>query len=207
MRTALIALILMTATAHADSNELWFGGGSRALRSTSADAVTSDSLGIGALGYEHALPVDIPRIALWAEAGFAWGSADGTMFQALTTHLSTQMFVVGARAHYRLHRLVDVTTRLDLGTARTALWVNNASDAGWAAVAQSALGVDLFASRQPAFGIGVRAELGYTITSSVALTPHSDQSSDTLQLKMADASIGHLDLSGPWFAVSLIGAF
>ena len=206
MRT-LIILLIATATAHADGNELWFGGGTRALRSTSADAVTSDSLGIGALGYEHALPVEIPRVALWAEAGFSWGAADGNMFQTLKTHLDTQLFVVGARAHYRLHRLIDATARVDLGTARTALWVNDASDAGWAAVAQGAVGLDLFAARSPGFGIGLRAELGYTATSGVALTPHSDQQGDTLQLKMAGASIGHLDLSGPWLAISLIGAF
>ena len=208
MRASIIMVLFAASAAHADGNEITAGGGSRALRSTSADAVTSDSLGMGALGYAHALDIGpVPRLALWAEAGFDWGSADGTMFQTMTTHVTSQMFVAGVRAHYTLHRLIDATARLDLGTARAALSIDSASDSGWGAVAQGALGVDLYAEHTPSFGIGLRAELGYTATSAVALTPHTDSPSDTLKLQMTDASIGHLDLSGPWFAVSLIATF
>jgi len=209
MRHSIFCVVLLAApAARADGNELAIGGGSRALRSASADAVTADSLGMGSLGYAHALDIGpVPRLALWAEAGFDWGSATGTMFQTHATKVSTEVVVVGLRAHYTLHRLIDATARVDLGTARTALSLDNASDSGWGAVAEGALGVDLFASRSPTFGIGLRTELGYTATSAVAITPHTDQPSDTLKLQMIESSIGHLDLSGPWFGISVIGTF
>ncbi len=206
MRAAII-ILFAASTAHADGNELWFGGGSRALRSASADAVTADSLDIGALGYARALDLDVPRIAIAAETGFSWGTASGTMFQTLDTKISTQAFFVGARARYPLHRMIDATARLDVGSARAALAVASGSDSGWGAMAQGALGLDLYAARSPEFGLGLRTELGYVATTAIAMTPRADQPRDTLQLQMADASIGHLDLSGPWFAISVIGTF
>src|SRR4051794_13146903 len=98
MRTILL-LLLAAHTAYAD-DQIWVGGGERALRSTSGDAVTADGLAIGSLGYAHAVVLDVPGIRVWGEAGFSWGAADGTMFQTMDTHVSTQMFTAGARAQY-----------------------------------------------------------------------------------------------------------
>jgi hypothetical protein len=207
---AFILIVLAATTAYADDHELSLGGGTRALRSASADAVTADSLATGAIGYAHQLDVAIvPRLSIWLDTGFGWGAASGTMFQTLSTHVSTDMIFAGARTRYALHQLVDATARFDLGTARTALSLDDGtttvSDSGWGVLVQGAVGVDLFASHSPSVGFGLRAELGYTATSAVALTPHTDNGSDTLKLQMSDASIGHLDLSGPFFAISLIG--
>jgi hypothetical protein len=208
MRAVITSLLLCAAaTAHADGNELWFGGGSRALRSASADAVTSDSLAIGAFGYAHALEVAIPRMAVWVEAGFGWGSASGMMFQSMQTHVGTQAFMIGGRAHYALHRLIDATARFDVGTARTSLSIDDASDSGWGETAYGAVGFDFFAERTEKLAIGLRLELGYTAATPVALTPRAEQSGDTLKIAMAEASIGHLDLGGPTFAVSLVAGF
>jgi len=205
MRTILL-LLLLTHTAYAD-DQIWIGGGSRALRSASADAVTGDSLAMGTLGYAHALAVDVPGVALWAEAGFGWGDADGKMFQTMDTHIGTQMFLVGGRAHYALARIVDATARVDVGTAHTSLDVVNLSDAGWGAVAQGALGIDVYAGRLPQFSLGLRTELGYTFASGVALTPHPEVPDGTIRIDMNAASVGKLDLSGRFFAISLVGAF
>jgi hypothetical protein len=205
MRTILL-LLLATHTASAD-DQIWIGGGARALRSTSADAVTGDSLPLGMLGYAHALPVDVPGIRLWAEAGFSWGAVDGTMFQTMDTHVSTDMFIAGARAQYPLLRWLDATGRADVGTAHTSLDVANLSDGAWGALAQGAVGFDLYASRTPVFSLMLRTELGYTLTQAVGLTPHADVPDGTIRIDANAASIGHLDLSGRWFAFSLVGAF
>jgi hypothetical protein len=214
MRIAIpIALIFATSVAHADHNEVLLGGGTRALRSSSADAVTADSLGIGGVGYARELGLEpVSHLALWAESRFDWGTVDGNMFQTMSTHVASGSLVVGGGARYALHRLVGATARVDLGTARTSLSLNDgsghtASDSGWGAVVQGALGVEVFLERSQVFGFGLRAELGYTATSGVALTPHADSSSDTLKLQMTDASIGHLDLSGPSFALAMVGQF
>jgi hypothetical protein len=208
MRIAI--LLLVCSTAYAD-NELSLGGGSRALRSSSADAVTGDSLGIGGLGYARRLAIDAAPVALWAEAGFGWGDADGDMFETMSTQIRTYAVTAGVRASYPLHRLIDATARIDVGTARTSLAVSEGmakvSDSGWGALAQGALGADLFASRSPVFSLGMRLELGYTQATGIGLTPRPDSQADTLKLATAEASIGHLDLSGPFFAISALAQF
>jgi hypothetical protein len=209
MRTLLL-IAMLGSTADADDNEIWLGGGSRALRSSSADAVTGDSLGVGSLGYARRLELPAP-VAVWIDAGFGWGGADGTMFQTLQTQLDTYAFTAGVRASYRLHRLVDATARVDLGTARTALALSDGmtteSDSGWGALVQGALGTDLYAARSPVFALGVRVELGYTRATGVALAPRADMPSDTLKIATTQASIGHLDLSGPFLVVSALTRF
>jgi hypothetical protein len=135
MRTA-IALILLTATASAGNNELTITETSRALRTSSANAITEDSLIGGELAYSRKLDVSfMPKLELWTVGTFAWGVADGTMFQTLTTELDTLALTVGARARYRLHHRLDASARLDIGATRAAFSVrddmdHSASDAG-----------------------------------------------------------------------------
>ena len=72
----LAATLALGATAHANNNELTLGSSSRTLHSASANALTTESLEGGALTYARQLPIEvIPQLAVWAEAGFAWGDA------------------------------------------------------------------------------------------------------------------------------------
>src|SRR5690606_34187492 len=79
MRTAILlcfATTAATATAYADNNELTIGGTARALRTTSANALTDDSLGGGTFAYARRLDLELlPGLELWPEATFAWGAA------------------------------------------------------------------------------------------------------------------------------------
>ena len=87
------ALAATGAPAHADPtpNELSFGGTARALRSSSANALTADNLAGITLGAARDLGIldggPLPGLSLWAEAGLAATSADGTMFQSLSTSI------------------------------------------------------------------------------------------------------------------------
>ena len=56
-------------------------------------------------------------------------------------------------------------------------------------------------------GLGVRLEAGYVAAQGIALTLHSDRPDDALPLAMTELSLGHLDLSGPSAALSLLGQF
>ena len=214
MRTAIV-LLLFTATAHADRNELTIGSSTRALRTTSANALTEDSLTGGALAYARQLDLQlVPGLELWAQATFAWGGAEGTMFQTVTTELDTLAFTAGGGVRYPLwRRVVAATGRLELGTARAAVELrdgagHSASDRGWGATTSATAGLELYAVRRPQFGFGVRVELGAVATSSIPLTATpADTGGNTLELEMTAASLGSLNLSGPVFAASLVGQF
>src|SRR5512133_3067751 len=84
MRNALLVLLLLGSTAHADdanNDEIWIGGGVRALHATSANALTGDSLGGSSFGYARDLGLPtVPGLALWAEAGMSVGGANGMLF-------------------------------------------------------------------------------------------------------------------------------
>jgi len=208
MRAA-IALILVTAgSAAAGNNEITLGSWNRALRSASADAVTDRGLAGGLLTYARALDVDVmPRLALWAEAGFAWAGTSGTMFETMNTDVGNLAFTVGGRARYLAYDHLAVSARLDIGTARTSLTLSqggySADDSGWGAVATGAVAVDLLA----ASWLGLRVELAYVKASAPSLSPHQSGDDGTLKLPMSDASFGHLDLSGPAFYLSLVSQF
>lgn len=219
---ALLALVFLplglTAaanSAHADTNhdELWLGGGSRALRSSSANALTDANLAGTTLGYARDLGLAIvPDLAVWAEAGMATGDAQGTMFQTLATEISTIGLTGGLRARYQLHRLIAASARFELGAQRARVAITDhaggsASDHGWGTMASAGAALDLFAAARPPFGIGVRAELGYVVAQAISLTARRDTGGDTLMLPASEAALGNLDLSGPTFAVSLVGQF
>jgi hypothetical protein len=210
---ALVALLVLTAPAFADTHEVSIGSTSRTLRTDSANALTGESLGGGALSYGHALGMELlPGLAVWAEGSFGWGSADGTMFQTLSTELDSLSFTVGARARYPLRNRIVANARVDLGLARAAVQLrddtgHSASDHGWGAMSQVALGLDLFAIRRSELSLGIRLELGYVGATPVQLTTAPSDSDGTLQLEMTTASLGSLNLSGAVFEVSIVSDF
>jgi hypothetical protein len=211
MRIAILVLLL-TTSARAGNNELTITETTRALRTNSANAVTEDSLFGGELLYARRVSV-MPRLELWAEGTFAWGVADGTMFQTLTTEIDTLALTIGARARYALHHRFDAHARIDLGATRAALSIrdemgHSASDDGWGAITSAAVGIDCYAFHGERYALAMRFELGAVATSSIPLTATPDSGSEeTLQLEMTAASLGSLNLSGPVFAVSLVGQF
>lgn len=214
MTRVLLVMLALGGSAHAGDNEISIGPTTRALRTSSANTITDDSLGGGQLGYGRALGMQLlPDLALWAEGSFAWGSADGTLFQSLSTELDTIAFTLGARARYPLHTRIVAHARLDLGTSRAALAIRDdhghtARDRGWGATTQAAVGIDLHALRRPGLSLGIRFELGYVAASSISLTAEPEKpDDDTLHLQMTAAGLGSLNLSGPVFAVSAMSEF
>lgn len=218
-RTPLLCLLLLgvaAAPARAgDRNELAIGSWSRALRSPSANAVTADNLVGGALAYARDLRLGpVPGLALWAVGSFTWAGAEGTMFQTLATDVEVLGLSAGGRARYRLRDRIVASARLDLGAARTRLRLEDAmghtaSDARWGAIATAAVGLELLALAGPRFALGVRAELGYVVARAPALTasPDGGGGDDVIRLPATEASLGHLDLGGRFFGLSLVSRF
>jgi hypothetical protein len=211
---ALLWLTVSAAPAHAESNrhELWIGGSARALRSSSANALTDRNLGGASLGVARDLGISlVPGGGIWLEAGMTTGTADGTMFQTLLTELATLEFTGGLRARYPLHRLIIASARVDLGAQRVRLDVSGAgttaSDHSWGPIASAGAALDLFAKASAPFGFGLRLELGYVVAPGLSLTPHRELPDDMLTLPMTDFSLGKLDLGGPTFAASFVGQF
>jgi len=214
MRLA-IALLFIASTAHADdtnNDEVWIGGGARALHSTSANALTGNSLSGSWLGYARDLGYSpVPGLGLWAEAGVSVGTAKGTLFQTMATDITAASILVGVRASYQLHRHIAATARLDLGVQHASVSLDDgsttASDGGWGATTQAAIGVELLALDRPPFGLGVRIEYGYELAQSIGITPRPDRAGDALQLPMTEYSLGRLDLTGKTVSMALVGQF
>ncbi|NVB77219.1 MAG: hypothetical protein HOV81_02385 [Kofleriaceae bacterium] len=216
MRIAACLILLAASTAHAGgANEFNIGSSSRGLHSDSANAVTADSLGSGNLGVGRTLDLElVPGLQLSAIGNFAWGGADGEMFQTMSTELDTLSLTVGGRARYPLRtRYIVATARLDIGMARAAVAIRDdadhtASDSGWGATSTAAAGLELYAVSTTKFKLGIRFELGYTATSNVELVATPETGSEgTLQLAMTAASLGSLDLSGSFLGFSVVSQF
>lgn len=215
----LFGLFGMTAStaapAHAEGNrqELWIGGSARALRSPSANALTDSNLGGTSLGYARDLGLGlVPGGGIWLEAGLVTGAADGTMFQTLSTEITTLDLTGGLRARYPLHRLLVASARIDLGAQRVRVDIDDhassaASDHSWGPIASAGAALDLFAKASAPFGFGVRVEVGYVLAPGLSLDPHRRVSGDVIMLPMTDFALGKLDVGGPTFAASLIGQF
>jgi len=211
---ALLVLMLVASTAAAEpANEVWLGSYTRAMHASSANAVTKDSLGGGTLGYARSLDlVDLmPGLHTWATGGFAWGSADGTMFSTLTTELDTLAFTFGGRARYDVWRHLAVGGRIDLGMQRAALELTEGdrhlSDSGWGMTSTAAASLDLLLIASRSFKLGARFELGYTLTSAIALAPAEANDESTIMLSSSQASLGHLDLGGKFFSFTVMSQF
>jgi len=215
MRAHLAVLLVLAsaAPALADAhNEVSIGSYSRAMHASSANAVTSDSLGGGVLGYARELDLGLmPRLQTWATAGLAWGGADGTMFSTLTTELDTLSLTVGGRARYQVFRRLAAGARVDIGTARAALTLREGnrelSDHGWGGTTTAAASLDLLGFAGPDFKLGLRLELGYTMTSAIELAPAEANDASMIQLGMSQASLGHLDVGGKFFAFTMLSQF
>ena len=216
---AISVIVLVTSAAgaaSADNHEILVGWQDRSMRAPSADAVTGDNLGGAQVGYAHVLPVaTLPGLELWLGGGMELGVAEGEMFQTLSSELSTVAFVATARARYWLWRPVFATARLSLGAVDTSLSLTDqagmkVSDGSWGTVGTAAAGLDVMISRDMPIlrSLGVRVELGYTRASAPALTLRPDQPDNgTLRLPMTEASIGHLDLSGRFVAITCFSEF
>ncbi len=219
MRKILAAALLTSASiAHAGTpgtHEVSFGSKTRALRTSSANALTDESLIGGGVGYEHALGFQlIPDLALWATATIGGASADGTLFQTMSTDVDSFDLGVGARARYPLRgQWLRATARLAVGAARTSVELHDdghtAGDSAWGPTLEGGLGIELATSRPGArISVGLRLEVGYVAAAPVSLTATpSSGSGGTLQLDMSPSSLGRLNMSGGVFAFSLLTDF
>jgi len=211
---ALLALLFLTSAAHAGKNEVSFGPEVRALRSDSANAMTSESYSGGHLSYARALDVVLaPDLSLGGPGSFSGGGAVGPRFTRMQTEVGATTVSAGGRARYRLARWLDATVHADLGALEASVDIrdgsgHSATDSAWGISAHGALGLEAIARTRSRFGVGVRLELGYTETSKVALTATPDGVDDgSLQLPMQAAPLGRLDLSGPTFGATITVQF
>lgn len=209
---ALTFLLGTASSADAGNTEVTFGSFNRALRSESANAVTDDTLGGLNLGAARKLHLDLlPKLDVWATAGFVWGTAAGTLFQTMTTEVDMLGLTLGGRARYALHRHLHVSARLDLGTARNALTINGnghtVSDASWGGTVTTAVGLDMMMVARPRFSLGFRFDLGYIAATSVALSPREEGDPSKIELDAMQASIGSLDLGGRFLSFSVLSQF
>jgi hypothetical protein len=136
------------------------------------------------------------------------------MFQVLATDTSVLGLSAGVRARYRLRERAIASARLEAGAARTQLRLEDAmghtaEDARWGAIGTAAVGLELLAIAGPRFGLGVRAELGYVITRAPAMTasPGGEADDAVIRLPRREASLGHLDLGGRFFGLSIVSRF
>lgn len=215
MRT-LLCLMILAGTAHAGDNEVSFGSNARALRSSSADAVTGDSLLGGSLGFGRALhTIELPRhFTLWSDVGLTWSSASGSMFTVLATDLFDTTITAGLHVRYRPVRNVGVSAGVAIGAQHASLSITDtmdhtASDTAWGAVARASTQIDLLAVDLPRFAIGLRVELGYLFSQGIELIPTEKRTdaADTLHIPMQEASLGHLDLGGAFINIGLVSQF
>jgi hypothetical protein len=215
MRATLSLLLVLVAAGPAladPRNEISIGSYTRAMNASSANAVTADSLGGGTFNYARKLDLGLfPGLQTWATGQFTFGTASGTMFSTLTTELDTMTFTAGGRARYPLHPHLALGARLDLGTAYAALQLTEGSrqlsDHGWGGTATAATSLDLLAYSGEHWNLGIRLELGYTLTSAVELAPAEGNDPSTIQLEMSQASLGHLDVGGKFFAFTVMNQF
>jgi len=210
---SIILLCAAAATARAGDNELEAGGETRALRSASADALTDASLGGGHFAYARSFGELAPGLELWLGGGLDFGGAGGTMFQTLTTTIGTFEILATARVRYRLYDHLLATARVSAGSTRTSLEIDDGmgsdlSDARWGAIVRGAVGIDLAAREHETWSMALRAELGYARATAPELVLQPSTPDDgTLRLPMTESAIGHLDLSGPFAAISLVCQF
>jgi hypothetical protein len=222
----LAPILLASATAAAGNDELSLGVANRALRTSSANAVSDKGLVSGALAYGRQLGLALaPDLGLWLEGSFTWGAVDGTVFRTMSTEVDTLGFSAGARISYPvfrhipgvsgapLLRHIHATGRIALGTGRAALAIRDdsghgVSDAGWGAISEAAVGLDLVGPPHQDFSFGLRFELGAAIASSIPLQAASEGGNgQMLVLGGSAAPLGGLDLSGPFVLLSALGQF
>jgi hypothetical protein len=210
-----LVLLLLTGTAAAEvHHEAHVGTFIRALHSSSANALTEDSLLGPDFGYAYRLPLDTGKLELWGSGSMVFGNVAGEMFQTLETETRMMQITAGVRARYPLwRRILLANARLEVGAQRAALFLEDsmdhtAQDSGWGAVSTAALGLELQIVEAQAWGISLRFELGYTATQAIDLDARSDgPPDDTIELERTAASLGHLDLGGKFFQWTITTRF
>lgn len=208
-----LALLLLAAPAAAAPYELSVGSSVRAL--PGADPVTADSLAGGGVGLGYRLELALPRhLELWGEASSLWSGATGAMFQTLTTHVFDVTLTAGAHLRYHPFKSIAIGGALAVGYQHASLSLddtngNTASDTAWGPVARASVQLDVLAVDLPRFALGLRGEFGYLAAAGIAMTPTEarSDSADTLHIPMQEASLGHLDLGGPFFTIGLVSQF
>lgn len=196
MRIALV-IVLASSTAYADT-EVGLGTDVRALHSSSANALTDDSLWGGHVMVARALRSDV-----WLTGAANIAGATGTMFEMSTTVLQ-ESFSAGVRGRYRVRGPLSAIAHVQLGLSNTDIKLEDASyqtlsDHAWAPLVAGALGLELGP---------VRFEVGYVACAPVELTAKSHPPDDgTIRLPMTQASLGSLDLSGKYASISWLVRF
>ncbi|MEO6774061.1 MAG: hypothetical protein ABI467_13765 [Kofleriaceae bacterium] len=209
----LLLLAAPAAAASAAPYELSVGSSVRGL--PGADPVTADDLSGGGVGLGRRLELELPaHLELWTEASSLWSGANGAMFQTLTTRVFDLTLTAGAHVRYHALRNLAVSGALAIGYQHASLSIEDtmghtASDTAWGPVARASVQLDVLAVDRPAFALGLRGELGYLAAAGIAMTPteRRTDSSDTLHIPMQEASVGHLDLGGPFFTISVLSQF
>ena len=205
MRIAL-ALLLATTAAHADT-ELGLGTDVRALHSSSANALTDDSLFGGHVMVAHAL---LPNLFVTGSANIA--GATGTMFE-MSTRIFQESFSAGVRGRYHLAGPFSAIAHAQLGLSNTDIKLEDPSyqtlsDHAWAPLAAGALGIELGGRVDRRAEMAFRFEVGYVACAPVELTAKSPPAEDgRIRLPMSPAGLGSLDLSGKYVSISWLVRF
>ena len=197
MRIVLL-IVLASSTAFADTG-VGLGTDVRALHSSSANALTDDSLWGGHVMVAHAV---LPDVFVTGAAGIA--GATGTMFE-MSTSVLQESFSAGVRGRYHLRGPLWAIAHAQLGLSNTDIKLEDSSyqtlsDHAWAPFASGSLGVEV--------GRHFLVELGYVACVPVELTAKSHPPDDgTIRLPMTQASLGSLDLSGKYASISWLVNF
>lgn len=196
MRSALL-IVLASSTAFADT-EIGLGTDVRALHSSSANALTDDSLFGGHVVVAHAL---LPDLFVTGSASIA--GVTGTMFE-MSTSVLQESFTAGAYGRYHLRGPLSAIAHAELGLSNTDIKLEDPSyqtlsDHAWAPLAAGAVGLELR---------WFRFEVGYVACAPVELTAKTHPPDDgTIRLPMTQASLGSLDLSGKYASISWLVRF
>jgi hypothetical protein len=197
-----------TWTLELGSYARWLGDGSAA-------ALTPGTLLGGRITIgRHLLTLPGPRrgFELGAFVRVLGGTSEGQIFQTLDTRLSQLGILAGARLDLDLWRGISATAQIDLGPARTSATIGGdtlgamapVDDSAWGFLGGVSLGVKYDAVWRRRYSFGLAAELGYAVTSPVALRAYPrTRPEDELSIPTIYAALGHLDTRGTTFAVTM----
>ena len=222
-RLAMLAVIGITSTAHADdrlyavdvsTHARWFGD-------TSAAILAQEPLAGPRFTLSRAvMTVDAPvrPVAVSLFGRFAFGMVDDKIFNSLDTSLEQYIFTGGIRGDAPLWWRFSLVGQAELGIVRTGLVVTEGQGSGamttpvddheWHTIGSATLGIDLALIDHPSFKLGLGMELGYTLASPITLHAFpGDRPDDSRSIPTMFAAIGDLDTRGVTFASGLRGSF